>query len=285
VNASGEQIWGGPAEHVDFAALGRVLWRYKFLIGGVGLATALLAVVLALTATEIFRAQVVVTETRPDGFGSGASLSGQLGGLASLVGVNLPNVGASPEAKAILESRNLAQEFVRRYVDLQLLLPNPKPPRTLWRAVERFRDKVLSISEDSRKGRITVTMDWTDPAIAARWANDFAALANELVRTRAIDESTRNIAYLNEQLIKTDVVETRRVLYNLMETETNRLMLAKGRAEYAFTIVDPAVPAEVRRSPQRTLMVLLGGVIGGILGVIVALVHHALARRRAGRAS
>jgi uncharacterized protein involved in exopolysaccharide biosynthesis len=110
------------------------------------------------------------------------------------------------------------------------------------------------------------------------------ALANELVRTRTIDESERNIAYLNDQISRTNIVELQRVMYNLIETETKTLMLAKGRAEYAFTVVDPAVAPEVRTSPKRTLMVILGGALGGLLGCLVALARNIWSRPQRGAA-
>ena len=52
-------------------------------------------------------------------------------------------------------------------------------PLTLWHAVKRFRELVLTIREDDANGITTVSIEWTDPAVAARWANDYVALANE----------------------------------------------------------------------------------------------------------
>jgi len=129
--------------------------------------------------------------------------------------------------------------------------------------VERFRKSVVALIDDKIKGTTTITMDWRDPAVAARWANDFVGLANELLRGRAIDESTRNLEFLNQQLAQTNVVEIQQAIYRLIEGETKSLMLAHGRVEYAFTIVDPAVPPEVRVSPRRALMVISGLVIAG----------------------
>jgi uncharacterized protein involved in exopolysaccharide biosynthesis len=70
------------------------------------------------------------------------------------------------------------------------------------------------------------------------------------------------------------------VMYNLIEAETKELMLANGKAEYAFTIVDPAVPPEIRISPKRTLMVLVGTSIGLLLGGIIAVVHRSATHHR-----
>jgi LPS O-antigen subunit length determinant protein (WzzB/FepE family) len=120
--------------------------------------------------------------------------------------------------------------------------------------------------------------------VAARWANAFVALANELVRTKAREDSQRNVDYLNEQVAKTNVVELRRVLYNLIESETKTLMLANARIEYAFTVVDPAVVPAVRVSPKRTLIVLTGFAIGFMLGVFVVWIRNKFQRKRAAAA-
>jgi uncharacterized protein involved in exopolysaccharide biosynthesis len=276
-----ETAHANTADDIDLLALWRIVWRYKWLVVAIAFACAIVAAVVALTATPSFRAEVTVTEVRDDGMGSSTSLMNQFGGLASLVGVNLATDGAAQEARAVLESRRLIEEFIRRNVSIEALIPSADE-RTLWRAVKRFRESVLTIREDTRKGRTTVSINWTDPETAARWANQFVALANELVRVRALNESNRNIAYLNEQLAKTNVLELRRVMFNLIETETKRLMLANGRIEYAFTVVDPAVAPEIRSSPRRTLMVICGGLLGGFLGVIVAFVHNAVTRSRRG---
>ena len=114
----------------------------------------------------------------------------------------------------------------------------------MWLAVKDFKEGVLTIREDKRTGLLTIDVDWEDPAVAAKWANGFVALANERLRTRAIDEATRNIAFLNAQIPQTSVVEVQRAIYNLIESETKTLMLANVRMEFAFTVIDPAVPPE-----------------------------------------
>jgi uncharacterized protein involved in exopolysaccharide biosynthesis len=126
-----------------------------------------------------------------------------------------------------------------------------------------------------------VSVNWTDPVTAARWANDFVALANEMLRARAISQSQASITYLNEQIAHTNVVEIQRVMYNLIESETKTLMLANVKPEYAFAVVDPAVPPEVRASPQRTLLILLGLVFGAVMGAVVAFSHMSWLQHRA----
>jgi uncharacterized protein involved in exopolysaccharide biosynthesis len=156
----------------------------------------------------------------------------------------------------------------------------PEPPK-LWIGVEIFKRGSLEIHNDKLKGTTTISVYWTDPAVAARWANGFVALANDLVRTKAREDAQRNVDYLNDQVAKTNSLELRRILYNLIESETKTLMLANARIEYAFTVVDPAVVPAVRVSPKRTLMVASGLLIGLVIGVLTAWIRNKFIRKRA----
>lgn len=265
---------------VDVLAMIRVAWRYKFVIAAIAFACALVAVFIALTTTPVFRAEVVVTESQTDPMSGASSLTSQLGGLASLAGINLKGSASGQDAQAVLRSRRLAEEFVKRNGLTAELAPGSGKTSTLWYAVNALRDKVIEIRQEEKEGTTTISVKWPDPAVAARWANQYVALANELIRTRALNDSSRNIKYLSEQIANTNVVEIQNVMYRLIETETKTQMLANAREEYAFTVVDPAVPPERRIWPSRTLMVLTGGVLGTILGFAVALLHNMWRRHR-----
>jgi uncharacterized protein involved in exopolysaccharide biosynthesis len=255
-------------DEIDVIASLRALWEFKFVIVSISSLFVLVSLYIALTATPIFRADVVVAKVSNTNLTGAASLANQFGGLGRLVGMNIGQGGAGSEAQAVLESRRLVEEFIKRNDILSELSPDEGDLLTLWSAVTRFRDLILTIREDTVEGITTVSINWTDPTIAARWANGFVALANELIRTRAREESERNIEYLNEQIEQTKEVGLQRVMYNLIETETQTLMLANARVEYAFTIVDPAVAPEIRISPKRKLIVLSGIALGLFFGVL-----------------
>ncbi len=264
---------------LNFVTLFWIVWDQKYLVLAISLVCGVIATILALTATPMYRAQVVVTQVRDTG-GLGAaagSLMGQLGGLASIAGLGLNANGPDAERPAVLASRGLVEAFVKTY-KLAPLLNGDAKGATEWFAVERFRRTLLDIHEEKLKGTTTITIDWRDPQVASRWANDFVGLANNLLRERAIQESTRNIDFLHKQLEQTTVVEIEHVMYQLIENETKNLMLAHGRVEYAFTVVDPAVPPEVRFSPRRTLMVISGLFIGGFFGSLIAWARKSLRR-------
>ncbi len=256
-------------DEIDLVAFLSALWRFRFLIIAVTVVFGLAAVYYSLAATPRFEASVTVVRVADSGIGGAAALQSQLGGLASLAGIDLGQGGHGQEAQAVLKSRNLASHFIDRNGLTNVLAPDGGEPVTTWRAVRDFRERVLRIREDAGAGVTTISITWEDPELAAAWANGYVELANELIRTRAQEEAGRNIDYLNGQLDETNVVELERVLYNLIEAETKKLMLANARNEYAFMVVDPAVPPEVRSYPKRKLIVASGAAAGLFIGVLL----------------
>ncbi len=265
---------------IDVRAIWQAVIQRKAIVATTAVVFTAFAVYLAMTATWIYRGETTIAQGHDTGTDGMTGLAGQFGGIASLAGINLSGAAQDQERMGVLRSRHLVEEFIKRNGALPLLSRGAKTPPTLWVAVENFRKTCLLINEDRVKGLTKVSIDWTDPATAASWANSFVALANEILRTRAMDEANRNIDYLNQQVAHTNVVELQTLMYNLIEQETKSLMLAKGRVEYAFTIVDPAVTSEKRISPRRTLMVLTGLVIGLFLGGLIAVIYDSVQRRR-----
>lgn len=266
-------------DEVDIVEFLQSLWMRKYLVLLVTVLSVAVALIIALTATPQYRASVVVMRSAEDGLSGVASLANQIGGLGRLAGISVDQGGPGQEAQAVLESRWLAETFVQRNKLLDEFSSDDIEAVTLWHVVEQFRQAVISITAGESPGVSTVAIVWPDPIVAARWANEYVALANELLRERALEESSRNIEYLNRQVSKTNVVELQRVMYNLIEVETKKLMLAHARDEYAFTVVDPAVAPEVRSSPKRKLIVVSGGalgVFGGIFAVFLVNVFRQL---------
>lgn len=268
-------------QEVDLVGLLRALWARRWMIAALTAVGAAIALVYAFTADTVYRAAIVVTDARETALGGNSSMASKVGGLASLAGLDLgTGSDATREAHAILSSRRLVELLMARQDLYNELNKRRESPMTQWRAVEYFRKNVLSIREDQRAGLTTVTIEWDDPARAAQLANAFIALANEVIRTRALDESTRNITYLKEQIAKTNVVELQRVMYNLIENETKTNMLANARPEYAFTTIDPAVAPEMRVWPRRSIVLILGVLAGFTIGALAALTLNALSPRR-----
>ena len=59
----------------------------------------------------------------------------------------------------------------------------------------------------------------------------------------------------------------RLILYNLLESEKQKAMLANVNEDFALEVIDPAVSPKIPEKPKRQLIIALGGVSGVFLGI------------------
>jgi uncharacterized protein involved in exopolysaccharide biosynthesis len=269
-------------------------WRWFV---GITAAAAVASVAVALLVPQKFLGEVVIVEAqqRRSG-GASTAMLGNLGGLAGLAGIDLSALGeSSASARAVLNSRMLVEEFISRNNLLPILFSDdwdatarkwttaPDNTPTLWLGVKQFIEDIREIEEDSVTGVIRVTAEWEDPELAAAWANGLVKLANQIVRTRDLTEAERSVAYLQSEITKTNILGLQQVLYSLIETEMQTIMLAKVKEEYAFEVIDPAVAPELRSFPHRALVAAIGTTLGGFIALMVILVRLVIRREEEGR--
>lgn len=262
----------------------RVLVNFKWLIFAIVVLTTSASVAAALLMTPIYRAEVLAAPVEDDKGGGLGALAGQFGGLASLAGISLGG-GSSKvgEAIAILQSRSFTEGFVKDYQLMPILFAdvwdsNSKQWKvnseedipSMWDAYKKISDSIFTVSEDKKSGMVTLAVEWTDPELAARWANILVWRINQYMKTSAIDEAEKSIAYLKQQAESTSVVEMRQAIYRLIEAQTKNIMLANVRDEFVFNVIDPAVVPEEKVKPKRKLIVVLGAMVGLMLGVFLA---------------
>jgi uncharacterized protein involved in exopolysaccharide biosynthesis len=264
------------SDEITLLDLWRVIWQGKYLIVAITGVFTLLAVSYALMATEWYRANTLLV---PADNQSMAEIGGQLGGLASLVGVGLGGVGTgSAEALAVLKSRKFAKEFISEYELLELFLDGKsKEDESLdiRDAVEFFHENVLRVAEDRETGHVTIAAEWTDPDTAAEWANTLVIRLNSEMRERAAADAQANIEFLRKEISSNNVVVLEQSISRIMEAEMQKLMLARGSDEYAFRVVDRAEPPRKRSRPKRTMLVISVFVVSGMLSVLIVFIRSA----------
>lgn len=274
---------------------GRLLERWR-LIAGVTVIATIAGIVVALMQIPFYEAKVVMLVSADE---SNSKLQG-LSGIASQLGFGALGLGTEQsnhkaEALATIQSRVLTESYIRDKNLLPVLFDkdwdaarhqwkNPQKPRTLWDGNKLFERKIRAVVEDRKTGLVTLTITWNDKQLAAQWANDLIARTNAHVRQRTLDLSARNLAFLQEELQHTNVVETQQAIYKLIEGEIKTTMLARGNEQYAFTVIDPAVVPQDKSNIRRLFVVMIGFVAGLALGTLWALFGHWLSERRAARA-
>jgi uncharacterized protein involved in exopolysaccharide biosynthesis len=261
-----------------------LLWRRRWLVFSVTAAFTVMAGVAAFLTPKSYRASIIVSPVaqlpgsgQSGGGGGLGSVVSQFSGLASLAGLSMGGDSHKAESVAVMQSETLTENYIRannllpvlyaKKWDAQLKrwkVTDPKKIPTVWKANQYFKRSIRSVSTDTKTGLVTVTIDWRDPELAAKWANDLVRMSNDYLRTKTIAESERNIEYLNMQALKTDAVGVKQAIYQILQNEINKEMLARGTTEYAIKVVDPAVAPEEASSPQKLMWVLIG-MFGGLL--------------------
>jgi uncharacterized protein involved in exopolysaccharide biosynthesis len=256
-------------------SLWQVVWQYRTAVMLATLVGGGCAAAASLIATPIYKAAVVLTETQNQDSSKRPTAADESPFAQKLGEVDfLEKMLSDARMQQVLKSQLLTEEFVRRGGIAHDLFPDSERPVSTWFAAKRFRERVVYVNEDPLEATTTVSMEWRNPAVAATWANDFVALANEQIRSSDLQAAERRIAYLKAHVDTTDDVALRRDLYAEVAAEMKAVIAANARSGYAFSVVDPAVTPEVRTRPPRTLMTSMGAVTGLFASLVIIFARY-----------
>ncbi|MFT5926931.1 MAG: hypothetical protein ACI805_000044 [Candidatus Azotimanducaceae bacterium] len=298
-------------DEIDLRELFGVLWGGKWWIGGITAIASIIAVLFALSLPNIYQSEALLAPASSSSAGLGG-LAKQYGGLASLAGISLPGGGGDDKTALgleVMKSRRFIAEFIEHHdllvplmassgwdqstgdliIDNEIYesatkkwvrdVPHPKRPLpSLQEAYEVF-EELLSIAEDKNSGFIRLSIKHYSPVVAQQWVVWLIEDINNTLREQDVTEAERAIAYLKQQVEATLLTDLQSMFFELIQSQTETIMLAKVRQEYAFKIIDPAVVPEKKSEPTRALICVLGTLLGGMLAVLWVLVTH-YARKR-----
>ena len=290
-------------DEIDLLELLRVLFNHKFsillftLVFGVG------AFVIAITTPNTYQADILVSSSQ--GGGVGSSLASQYGGLAAIAGIDLGSGDTGLEsALALLKSRKFIISFINEENLKPVLFPDAWDPEAkVWLTlppsmISRIKNAlvndaddeildpkpsdlsayaefsaIMMVSQDKTSSLVTIKVDSEDPVVAANWANKIVVRLNAYLKNEAISQSDQNIRYLEQEIVDTPLVEFKTALYELIETEAKSKMFANVQKEYALKVIDPAVIPERPIKPKRSLILILGVLLGFMVGCAQGLVR------------
>ena len=175
-----------------------VLAKRKNFIIKVTLGFAVIAAIISLIMSPIYKAETKILPPVNGGSGIATQLMNQLGQLGAIAGISgVPTNGKAPSELYIglLKSRTVLDRMVDRF-DLMKLY------RTSYRqnARNRLLDDVLSVRDDRKSGIITINVEDKDPKRAAEMANAFVEELQKLNTGLAITQASQRRLYFEEQL-------------------------------------------------------------------------------------
>ena len=292
-------------DEIDLLELAKVIWDNKIRIIIITSVAAFISVIYALSQPNIYQAEALLAPAGDDSGGGMSKLAGQFGGLASLAGVSIPGDGVdkSDLGLEVLKSRKFVREFVERHkITPQLMavdywdsetrelklnsdvydekskawVDNVGPPSG-EKIYQTFMGKLV-LKENSGSEFVRIGFKHKSPDIAAEWTGLVVKDLNDALRRQDINEAESSIAYLRQQVASSPLAELRNLFYELIQSQTEKMMLANVREEYVFKTIDPATVPEFKSEPKRALICILGTFLGGFISLIFVLTSHYLRR-------
>ena len=174
-----------------------------------------------------------------------AAMASQFGGLASLTGINIGGGSTDNKAMAlaVLNSCQFINAFITKY---QLLVPlmasekwnaetaelhinpdlydsekqvwirevkaNSSVTPTDWQAFKQFKT-LVAVAEAKDSGLVTLSITHYSHVIAQQWAELLVQELSVWMKDKSLNETKRNIGYLEQQLEKTQVADMRSVFF------------------------------------------------------------------------
>lgn len=217
-------------------------------------------------------------------------MSGQLGSLAALAGVNIGGLAGDDKTDLgieIITSREFISQFIKKHdlliplmaaerVNLQSgeLILDPEiydqqsqkwvrqvqepyqPEPSEQEAHKAFLDS-FSVSKDKIKNLVFISFEHVSPDVAKNVVNWLVEDINEYMRQADIKDAKKSIEFLNREADAAAVVEIKNVIYTLLEDRLKTLMIANVRQEYVFKFIEKAVSPQEKSGPQRALILIM----------------------------
>ena len=289
-------------ETIDLSQLILSLWKNKVLILVVSIMFAVASVLYALSLPNIY---VSKTHLVPQVENSSVSSSlGAYSNLAGMAGISLGSDGdnLSMEAMARIKSFDFFSSQFLPKIKLEDLLAveswnrktntitykeklfddaakkwirEVKAPKSIIPSnQEAFREykKIISVTEDKKTKYVTLSIRHQSPYVAQNWVSIIVDNINESMRKETKDISDQSITFLNEKYEETSVNDLRKAIAELIDAQMQKLMFASVRNDYVYkTIESPLVP-ELKSSPNRAVICIVGTLIGFFLSIILVLI-------------
>lgn len=295
---------------IDFKALWLAVWSGKWIIISVSAVFAVASIMYSLSLANQYKS-IAILEPVTKSSSPLAGISGNLGGLASLAGINLG--GSASDDKSILavelmKTWDFLEQVIRKnnmeadvfaaiswdkatntvFYDPELYdaktqqwLRDPaetehgKAEPSSWELFEAIEEKI-AISKDDNNGLVVISAEHYSPLVAQQWVNILIKELNTYFQSQDRNDATQRIAYLEAKIAETNVAEMRNIFFEIIQEQTQTLMLAEISDEYVLKTLSPAKVAEKKSKPSRAVIVVLSTILGGALAVFIVLVRYFL---------
>lgn len=291
-------------DEIDLRELFHVIWNKKFYIAVMTSVFALIATVYSLSLPNIYTSTAIMMPVEENSKMS--SMLGQYSGIASLAGFPLPADTSSKSQEAIariksfeffsnhflpkvkLENLMVVKNWNRANDDIDYdesdfnselgtWVRDVRPPLSKipssQEAYIKYKE-IMSISQDKKTSFVLLSIKHESPFIAKQWAELIINEIDKVMRYKDKQEATKSVDYLNTVAPTTNYQEIKNALSSLQQEQIKRLMMVEASNDYIFKVLDSPLAPEIKSEPKRSLIVILGTILGMFFSVVGSLVLH-----------
>ena len=293
---------------LDLREIFKALWLGKYTVVSVTALFIIVSVIYSLSLPNIYHSRAILS---PVGESSGNGMSQvmkNMGGLASLAGVNLPSGDSGSKTLQAIEKLNTLSFFENNILpnihlpdlmaieswdaktndiiyDPEIYDEDTKTwtreysyPETLIPSAQEsfdvFGAENLVVFQDIDTGFVSITVKHQSPHVAQSWADLIVSQLNYFFRAKSKLEAEAAMDYLNMQMAQTSFSEIKLVIAQLLQQKMQQLTLIEASDFYVFEYIDPPAVMENKSEPSRAAICIIGAILGGLLGCLIAVVRY-----------
>ena len=245
----------------DLKRFAMLLWLGRYLMAASVFMTITASALVATSLPNLYKATALLAPTQSSSAGLSGLMS-QYSGLASLAGVSIPSGAQDSRTQLgieLLKSRVFINEFIKKRDVLPQVMAvkewdensgklifdsniynsesnswvrsapsGVSASISLHESYEKFSRNLL-VSQNQQTGFISLSVIHESPMVAANWVNWLVEDINFALRNQDISEAERSILYLKEQVENTSLTDLQAVFFDLIQSQTETVMLAKVR--------------------------------------------------------
>ena len=280
---------------VDLKELIGLLWGGRKLIILITSVIAVCTMVYALSLTNYYRSEAIMSLMVTDQQSIGLA---RIGSLASFAGINLKSEGT--KGAMIVNTIN-SRAFLKHLLSFDDVLPSivaaesydseskklvfdpdiydatnkewlEGEPNYLL-AYENYRS-ILTVQFQDSRNIIYLDVEHISPVFAQELLTLIIREADNAIRERDVKRANEALEYLTSALARTALTEIRTSITMLMRKELEQKMRGGISSNFVINVIDPPYIPIYKSKPIRSYICLIGAFFGVVIGILWVVVRH-----------
>ena len=209
-----------------------------------------------------------------------SQMASKYGGLASMAGLSVP--GGNSNGFYVVEKIKsldfLSHLLTFESIKEKLVYNREESPSIL--EIYDIYSESLSIFISKDTNFIQISFIHPDPIFAKYFVELIVREINDISRKKDLNEAENSILYLKEQLSLTQQSSIKQSINILIEKELKTKMFGNIRNDYIVEYIDAPFLPEKRYSPKRSLIGIIGIMIGLFISLIFIIVTEAIRQNK-----